>query len=99
LGQQRPRRKFTQEYKLEVVRLVKQGDKSIGQIALELDLTESAVRNWVKRHDAEHGDGPDGQLTESERAELRRLRLENQRLRLEREILKKAAAFFANESN
>lgn len=94
----RRRRKFTAEFKAETVRLVRESEESIGQIARNLDLTESALRNWVRQAEIDEGRGPAGALTTEEREELRRLRRENQRLRLEREILKKATAFFAKES-
>lgn len=94
----RARRKFTAEYKAEVVRLVLDGDKSIGQVSRELDLTESAVRNWVRQAKIDAGQGPAGALTTAERAELVALRREAKQLRMEREILKKATAFFAKES-
>jgi transposase-like protein len=92
------RRKFTAEYKAEVVRLVRAGDKTIGQIAHDLNLTDSAVRLWVKRADIDAGPGGAGALTTAERAELVALRREARQLRMDREILKKAAAFFAKEN-
>lgn len=95
----RKRRGFSDEYKAEVVKLVKESEKSIGQVCRELDLTESAVRRWVEQSDADAGRGPSGALTRDEREELRRLRRENAQLRMEREILKKATAFFAKESS
>lgn len=94
----RARRKFTAEYKAEVVRLVLDGGKSIGEVSRELDLTESAVRNWVRQAKIDAGKGPAGALTTAERSELMALRRESKQLRMEREILKKAAAFFAKES-
>jgi transposase len=94
----RARRKFTAEYKAEVVRLVLDGGKSIGEVSRELDLTESAVRNWVRQAKIDAGQGPAGALTTAERAELVALRREAKQLRMEREILKKATAFFAKES-
>ena len=87
----RERRKFTAEFKAEAVRLVEVGGKSIPQVAKELDLTESALRNWVEQARAEQQGG----LTADERAELVRLRRDVKRLEMEREILKKATAFFA----
>jgi transposase-like protein len=94
----RPRREFTADFKSEAVRLCKVGDRTVRQVANDLDLTETALREWVKRADIEVGEGPPGALTSDERAELVRLRAENKRLQMEREILKKAAAFFAKES-
>jgi len=92
----RPRRKFTPEFKAEVVGLVRSSGKSIGQISRDLDLTETAVREWVKQADVDAG-RRDG-LTTAEREELVRLRRENRVLQEERVILKKAAAFFARET-
>ena len=96
--QRRKRRKFTEAFKAETVRLCRVGDRSIGEIAKELDLTETAVREWVKRFEIDTGEGPPGALTTAEREELIRLRRENRRLQMEREILKKATAFFAKEN-
>ena len=96
--EKRARRKFTAEYKAEVVRLVRDGGKGIGQVARDLDLTESAVRHWVTQSGIDAGGGGTGPLTTAERAELVALRREARQLRMEREILKKATAFFAKES-
>jgi transposase len=90
----RPRRFFPPEYKAEVVELIHSTGKTVGQVARELDLTETAVREWVKRADLDAGRRSDG-LTTAEREELRRLRREVRELREEREILKAAAVFFA----
>ncbi len=68
--------------------------KSVGAVARELDLTPSALGSWVSRAQADRTKGRTG-LTSEERAELARLRKENRELRMERDILKKAAAFFA----
>jgi transposase len=96
--QQRKRRAFTAEFKAEAVRLCKVGDRSVRQVANDLDLTETALREWVKRADIDAGNGPPGALTTAEREELARLRRENKRLTMERDILKAAATFFAKES-
>lgn len=93
----RPRRSFTDEFKAQAVELARTSGKSIGEVSRELDLTESALREWVARADADAGRGRPGVLATDEREELRRLRRENRVLREEREILKKAAAFFARE--
>tara|TARA_B100000029_G_scaffold232403_1_gene229765 strand:- start:63 stop:380 length:318 start_codon:yes stop_codon:yes gene_type:complete len=93
----RVRRRFTDEFKVGAVRLVLDEGKTVGQVARELDLTESALRTWVERARADRTKGRTG-LTTEEREELRRLRRENRVLRTEREILKKAAAFFAKEN-
>ena len=94
----RKRRTFSDEYKSETVKLVCDSGKSVGAIARELDLTETALRNWVQQAEIDAGRGPAGALTTSEHEELVRLRRENRRLQMERDILKKATAFFAKES-
>jgi transposase len=95
----RGRRRFTKEYKAEVVRLCLKSDKSIGAICREMDLTETAVRRWVRQAEIDGGGGGTGPLTTEERQELAQLRRENSHLRMEREILKKATAFFAKENS
>ena len=94
----RKRRKFTAEFKADAVRLCAAGGRSIGQVATDLDLTETALREWVRRSEADAGKGNPEVLTTAEREELRQLRRDNKRLLMERDILKKAAAFFAKES-
>jgi len=94
---QRVRRSFTDEFKAGAVRLVIDEGKSVGQVARELDLTESALRQWVDRARADRGTGKPGALTTAEREELSRLRKENRILAEQREILKTAAAFFAKQ--
>jgi len=96
--QRRKRRAFTPEFKAEAVRLCRVGDRSITQVAADLDLTETALREWVKRADIDAGNGPPEALTTAEREEMARLRRENKRLTMERDILKAAATFFAKES-
>jgi len=90
----RARRRFTSEFKAGAVRLVLDEKKTVGAVARELDLTPSALGVWVSRAQADRTKGRTG-LTSEERAELARLRKENRELRMERDILKKAAAFFA----
>ena len=80
------------------MRLAQVGDRSIGQVAIDLDLTETALREWVRRAEVDAGKGPPGALTTTEREELSRLRREVKRLQMERDILKAAATFFAKES-
>jgi transposase-like protein len=96
--ERRKRRAFTKEFKAETVRLVVEGGRSISEVARDLDLTESALRLWVHQAEVDAGRGRPGELTTAEREELQRLRREVKTLRLEREILKKAAAFFAKEN-
>jgi len=95
--QPRPRRSFTPEFKAEVVELVHQPGKTVGGVARELDLTETAVRAWVKQADIDDGRRSDG-LTTEERAELARLRKELRQAREDRDIWKRAVAFFARET-
>jgi transposase len=94
----RTRRSFSKEYKAEVVKLIRQGGKSVGAVSRELDLTETAVRCWVSQAEIDSGAGPAGALTTDERRELADLRKRVKTLEMEREILKKATAFFAKES-
>lgn len=94
--QQRPRRSFTPEFKAEVVELCRAGDRSIGQVARDLGLTETSVRNWVRQADVDAGRRQG--LTTAERQELAGLRKENRILREERDILKRATVFFAKET-
>ena len=72
---------------------------SVAQVARDLDLTETALRNWVKQADIDQGRGPESALTTAEKEEIRRLRRENRTLTMERDFLKKAAAFFAREQD
>jgi len=87
------RRRFTEEFKAETVKLVKQSDRSMSSLAMELGINAKSIGEWVRRSD-EAGNP----IEEDERAELKRLRKENQELRMEKEILRKATAFFAKES-
>ena len=93
----RPRRQFTDEFMAGAVRLVLDEGKRIGAVARELDLTPTSLGNWVRHAQADRTKGRTG-LTTAEREELARLRKENRILAEEREILKKAAAFFAKQS-
>ena len=94
--QRRARREFSAEFKARTVELIISSGKSVNEVCRELDLTETAVRRWVKQAKIDQGDLPG--LTSDERTELARVRRENKVLREEREILKKAAAFFASET-
>ena len=94
--ERRPRRSFTNEFKAETVALIRSSGRSVGQVCRDLDLTETAVRRWVEQ--AEIDAGRRTGLTTAEREELAQLRREVRVLREEREILKKAAAFFATET-
>jgi transposase len=99
MSKKRKRRKFTDEYKAEVVRLCQQPGKTPNGVALELGLTPSAVMTWAKQATVDAGGGGNGALTTTEREELAALRRENKQLRQEREILKRATAFFAKEGS
>lgn len=95
--QRRSRRAFTDEFKEGAVALVLDEGKTIAQVARDLDVPASGLGVWVQRARADRSDGKTG-LTSAEREELARLRKENRELRMERDLLKKAAAFFARES-
>lgn len=92
----RRRRKHSEEFKREAVKLVQNEQLSVSEAARNLGVHPTLLRNWKLRIEAEE---EDKNLTEDERVEMARLRAENRRLRMERDILKKAAAFFANEKN
>ena len=93
----RSRRSFTDEFKAGAVRLVLEEGKTVGAAARDLDLTESSLRNWVEQARADRTKGKTG-LTTAEREELGRLRKELRVAQEERDILKKATAFFAKQS-
>ena len=92
----RARRSFTPEFKAEIVELCRRGDRSIGQVARDFDLTETNVRSWVKQAEIDQGERPG--LTTEEKEELTRLRRENRSLKEDVEILKHATVFFAKET-
>ena len=94
----RARRSFTPEFKAEIVELCQHGDRSIGQVARDFDLTETALREWVRQAERDAGTRRDGGLTSTERQELAAFRRENRRLREAVEILKRATAFFVKET-
>jgi len=92
----RRRRTHSEEFKREAVKLVTVEGLSLAEAARNLGIHANVLRNWKLKFEA---DQEDPSLTEDERMEMARLRAENRRLRMERDILKKAAAFFANEKN
>ncbi len=92
----RRRRAFTPEFKADIVERCRAGDRSVGQVARDFDLTETAVRSWVTQAETDAGERPG--LTSDARAELARLRRENRSLREDVEVLKRATAFFAKET-
>ena len=89
---------YPPEFRAEAIRLVRSSGRPMAQIAQELQMTSETLRIWVKQADLDDGLRHDG-LTSEESEEVRRLRRENQVLKEEREILKKAAAFFAKETD
>ncbi len=93
----RPRRKFSDEFKRDAVEIVNSSGKSIAQVARELGIYDSTLGSWVKQDEINRGvrDG----VTTAEREEVTELRRENARLRMERELLKRAVAFWVRESN
>ena len=94
----RKRRSFTAEFKADAVRLCQVGDRSVAQVASDLDLTAGSLREWLKRADAAPTPAAGDALSTLERSELAELRKRVKRLEMEREILKKATAFFAKET-
>jgi len=94
----RARRHFDATFKLKVVRMIREEGLSVGQVCRDLDLTDSAVRNWVAKYDAEQRGEPVGGLPLSaEQRRIRELERENQQLKQDVALLKKASAFFAQE--
>jgi transposase len=89
---------YPEAFRAEAVALVRGSGRSIPVVARELGVSEQALRDWVRRDDVGGGQGPPGALTRAEREELTRLRRQVRVLEQEREILKKAAAFFAKET-
>ena len=89
------RRRFTTEFKAEAVRLVRESSKPIAEIARDIDVGETSLHNWVAQAKTDCGEGRPGQLTTEELEELRQLRKEVRELRMERDFLKKTAAYFA----
>lgn len=96
--QKRRRRVHTPAFKADTVKLVQQGGRSVGQVAHELGLADSLVRSWMRQAEVDVGQGPADALTTAEKEELSHLRREVKVLRMEREILKRAATFFAKEN-
>src|ERR1700712_1548585 len=93
------RRKFSREFKVEAVKLVKERGVSVAQAARDLDVHENVMRKWVKEFGSDPAQAFPGQgHMKPEQQEIERLRRENLKLRAERDILKKAAAFFAKEA-
>jgi transposase len=95
-SKRRDRRSYSPEFKSEIVDRCRAGDRSIGEVARDFDLTESAVRRWVAQAEIDAGERPG--LSTEEREELSRLRRENKRLQADVDLLKRATAFFAKET-
>ena len=93
----RTRPPYPPEFRREAIRLLRAGDRSPKQLAQELGCTEQTLRNWLSQDEADRGERSDV-LSSEERKRLRELERENRVLRQEREILKRAAAFFARET-
>ena len=91
----RRRRKHSEEFKREAVQLIHDANLTVAEAARNLGIHPNLLRKWKQSIETEN---EDTSLTEDERMEMARLRAENRRLRMERDILKKAAAFFARES-
>jgi transposase len=89
---------YPPEFRAEAVNLIRSGAKSLAELSRDLGLADQTLRNWIRQADLDAGRRHDG-LTTSEREELARLRRENRILRQERDILKKAAAYFARETD
>ena len=89
---------YPPEFRAEAVRLARGSDKSIPILAADLGISSEALRHWLRQAGADEGRGQPGELTTDEREELRRLRRENHILKQEREIVRKAAAYFAKET-
>jgi transposase len=87
---------YPPEFRQQILELVRAG-RSPDELAAEFEPTAQTIRNWIKQSELDQGQRQDG-LTSEEKAELARLRKENKQLRLEREILSKAAAWFARET-
>ena len=92
------RRQFSKQFKSDVVRLIKEGGKSVEEVCRDHKLHNSSVYEWLRQTEVDAGGGLSGALTTAEREELSRLRKQVRELEMERLFLKKAAAFFARES-
>jgi transposase len=99
MNQKRTRQKYTKEFKNDAVKLVIEQGYSTNEVSRRLGISQTSVSRWVREYRQENEPSVNGNVTRSElENEVKRLHKENLRLRMEREILKKAAAFFANES-
>ena len=94
----RTRPSYPPEFRAEAVELIRSGTKSLAELSRDLGVADQTLRNWVRQTDLDSGRRHDG-LTTNEREELRRLRSENRTLRMERDLLRKAAVFFARDGD
>ena len=94
----RTRLPYPPEFRAEAVQLIRSGAKTIRGLSRDLGVSDQTLRNWLRQTDLDAGRRHDG-LTTAERDELRRLRADNRTLRMERDLLKKAAVFFASEGD
>jgi len=93
----RTKKRYTAEFKEQAVRMAREGDKPAAQVAKQLGIPEKTLYAWLERTKRQEKAGE--RLTFPEQEELRRLRKENEQLKMERDILKKATAFFAKENS
>lgn len=96
MARKRKRKRYSASFKAGAVNLVKQQGRSVPQAATELGISQTALRRWIEADDVE--DGTKEGLTAAEKSEIRELKRELQIVKMERDILKKATAFFAKES-
>jgi transposase len=94
----RTRPPYLEEFRRQAIRLARLGDKPHSRLTKDLGISDVTLRNWLKEEKSSRGERPGG-LSSDEREELKRLRDENAKLRMEREILRKAAVFFAREDD
>lgn len=92
-------KRYSEEYKRDAIALVRSSGRTVTEVARELGVSPESLRNWVRREQADRGEGTPGELTSAEREELRQLRRQNREQQQTIEILKKATAFFVKESD
>ena len=97
MGRKRPT--YTAEFKAEALQLVRDSDRPINELALDLGVSDTTLYRWLRQSDIDAGNGPEGALTTDERQELARLRRELRMVKMERDFLKKVSAFFAKENS
>ncbi len=96
MAEKKKRRQFTKEFRAEAVRLVRESGKPVRAVARDIDVTETSLYAWMRQDRIDRGEGGPGSLTSEELEELRGLRKEVRELRMERDFLKKTAAYFAS---